>query len=298
MFQGLSAFPLTPMNEQGLDEAAFAGLVERLADARVDSIGALGSTGCYTYLQRAERKRVLQLAVEHAGAVPVLAGIGSLRTRDVLWLAEDAQQVGARAVLLAPVSYQVLSEEEVFSLYQSVSRSLSVPLVVYDNPITTRFTFSDELHGRIAELPNVAAIKIPAVPNDPQQARARVEALRGLLPDGVALGVSGDASAATGLNAGCELWFSVIGGLFPELALAIVRAAASGQAPLAEQLSHEQAVLWDCYSRYGGSLRVAATLAELCGHVQSPCLPQPLMSLQGEARERLAAWLAEQQLSH
>ena len=46
-FEGLSAFPLTPMDEHAVDEAAFGGLVERLAAAGVDSIGALGSTGSY-----------------------------------------------------------------------------------------------------------------------------------------------------------------------------------------------------------------------------------------------------------
>lgn len=45
MFAGLSAFPLTPMDERGIDEAAFVRLVARLAEAGVDSIGALGSTG-------------------------------------------------------------------------------------------------------------------------------------------------------------------------------------------------------------------------------------------------------------
>ena len=43
MFAGLSAFPLTPMDERGIDEAAFVRLVARLAETGVDSIGALGS---------------------------------------------------------------------------------------------------------------------------------------------------------------------------------------------------------------------------------------------------------------
>ena len=50
IFEGLSAFPLTPMDEHAIDEAAFVGLVARLAEAGVDSIGALGSTGSYAYL--------------------------------------------------------------------------------------------------------------------------------------------------------------------------------------------------------------------------------------------------------
>ncbi len=49
MFTGLSAFPMTPMNENAIDEVAFVRLVERLVTAGVDSIGALGSTGNYAY---------------------------------------------------------------------------------------------------------------------------------------------------------------------------------------------------------------------------------------------------------
>jgi 4-hydroxy-tetrahydrodipicolinate synthase len=214
MFSGLSAFPLTPMNEDGIDTVAYAGLVRRLADAGVDSIGALGSSGSYAYLSREERAKVARIAVENAGTVPVMIGIGALRTRDVLLLAEDAQKAGASAVLLAPVSYNKLSAEEVYSHFEAVTRNLSIPLCVYDNPGTTNFQFSDELHGRIAHLPNVRSIKIPGMPLDPQEAKARVDRLRALIPAHVSIGVSGDWLGAIGLNAGCEVWYSAWGGLF------------------------------------------------------------------------------------
>lgn len=146
----LSAFPLTPMNEHGLGEAAFVRLVERLVTVNVDSIGVLGSTGNYAYLTMAERARLVRLAMEHAGDVPVMAGIGAPRTRDVLMLAEDAEVSGVTGVLLAPMSCQKLFPDEVFGLYETVTRALSVPLCVYDNPGTTQFIFSDALHGQIA----------------------------------------------------------------------------------------------------------------------------------------------------
>ncbi|SAM30991.1 dihydrodipicolinate synthase family protein [Pseudomonas sp. 1 R 17] len=176
MFTGLSAFPLTPMNVRGVDENAFTRLVQQLVAAKVDSIGALGSTGSYAYLSRAERSRVAQLAVEAAEGVPVMVSIGALRTRDVLLLAEDAQAVGVKALLLPPVSYQKLTQDDVFSMYEMVSANVSVPLCVYDNPGTTHFEFTDELHGRIAELPNVRSIKIPGVPDAPHLARTIVVA--------------------------------------------------------------------------------------------------------------------------
>ena len=296
MFSGLSAFPLTPMDESRIDEAAFGSLVQRLVAAGVDSICALGSTGSYAYLTRAERARVGQLAIRHAGGIPVIIGIGSLRTRDVLALADDAQKAGASGVLLAPVSYQRLSADEVFGLYEAVTRELSVPLCVYDNPGTTHFEFSDELHGRIAQLPNVRSIKIPGVPADPEAAKARVDHLRARIPTHVTIGVSGDASAALGLNAGCEAWYSVIGGLFPKIALAITRAAQSGKPQEAMQLSDRLKPLWDLFSKQGGSLRVVAAAAELCGLVQPPCLPLPLRAVDGPGRQKLAELLRELEL--
>lgn len=288
MFTGLSAFPLTPAKQNGIDEVAFIRLVERLVTAGVDSLGVLGSTGNYAYLSRAERARTAQLAVEHAGTVPVIIGISALRTRDVLALAEDAQAAGAHGVLLAPMSYQALSEDEVYGLYEAVSAHLSVPLCVYDNPGTTHFTFTDDLHGRIAVLPKVASIKIPGVPEAPAAARERVDRLKAVIPPHVTVGVSGDAKAATGLNAGCDAWYSVVGGLFPETALAITRAAQAGEGIEAQRLSDQLQPLWKLFSQHGGSLRVIASAAELLGLVEAPCLPLPLKALEGEERRMLA----------
>ncbi|MCJ8299486.1 MAG: dihydrodipicolinate synthase family protein [Pseudomonadales bacterium] len=293
MFSGLSAFPLTPMNESGVDEAAFIKLLERLVASAVNSIGALGSTGNYAYLTLAERIRISQLTVQHAQDIPVIIGISALRSRDVLTLAEAAQNAGASAVLLAPMSYQKLSADEVFSLYEAVSSNLSVPLCVYDNPGTTHFAFTDELHARIAALDKVQSIKIPGVPTDPDAARARVQRLRAMIPANVSIGVSGDAFGATGLNAGCDLWYSVIGGLFPQTILAITRAAQAGNAQEATRLSNRLQPIWDLFSQHNGSIRVIATAAELLGLTEQPSLPLPLKSLAGEDRQQLANLLDE-----
>ncbi|MDP1183424.1 dihydrodipicolinate synthase family protein, partial [Klebsiella pneumoniae] len=90
---------------------------------------------------------------------------------------------------------------------------------VYDNPGTTHFRFTDALHGRIAALPNIASIKIPRLADDPVEVAARVAALRACVPAHVTLGVSGDTSAVRGLLAGCDGWYLVTAGLFPEVAL-------------------------------------------------------------------------------
>jgi 4-hydroxy-tetrahydrodipicolinate synthase len=287
MFTGLSAFPLTPLDDDRFDERAYAGLVTRLAEAGVDSIGALGSTGSYAYLDREERRRAARTAVRHADGTPVVVGIGALRTSHVRALAQDAQQAGASAVLLAPMSYQPLTDEDVFALYEDVAAELSVPLVVYDNPGTTRFTFSTELYARVAALPAVAAVKIPPVPADPAAARERVAAVRAAVPDHVTVGVSGDGVAATGLNAGCRAWFSVVGGTLPAAALPLSRAALSGDAEGAVAESERLRPLWELFASHG-SLRVVAAIAEHLGLVAPRCLPRPILGLPAAERERVA----------
>lgn len=290
VFTGLSAFPLTPFRDDRVDLAAYRRLVERLVDAGVDSIGPLGSTGSYAYLDREERRAVAAATVQQAAGIPVIVGIGATRTSHVQALAADAQEAGASAVLLAPVSYQPLTDDDVFGLYEAVSAGLSVPLVVYDNPGTTRFTFSLDLYARIAELPAVGAIKIPPV-GDVAASRARVDAIRAVVPDRVSIGISGDGTAAAGLLGGCDVWFTAVGGTIPHAMLAIARPALAGDDAALTESARLQP-LWDLFAAHG-SARVTAAIAEELDLVTAPSLPRPLLGLTGADRARVAAVVSE-----
>lgn len=288
--RGLSAFPLTPIVDDAVDEAAFARIVEQLDGSAVDSITALGSTGSYAYLDRDERRRVVELAVATAGDVPVLAGIGHVRTREVLRHADDAQAAGASGLLLAPVTYQALTDDEVFQLFADVDAAVSVPVVVYDNPGTTHVAFSDELYARISRLPYVAAIKIPPVTGGVDVVGARVDSLRSVIAPEVKIGISGDAVAADALLAGCDGWYSVLAGTLPGPCRAIVDAAADGDSAMAQRLSGRLYPLWQLFGAHG-SYRVVAALAEELGLVQHPTLPRPVLPLDEGGRADVRAAL-------
>lgn len=291
LLAGLSAFPVTPIADEAVDEGAFVRNVEHLAGAGVDSITALGSTGSYAYLDRDERRRAVELAVSAAGDVPVLAGIGHVRTREVLRHADDAQAAGAAALLLAPVTYQALTDDEVFQLFADVDAEVSVPVVVYDNPGTTHVTFSDDLHARVSRLPHVAAIKIPPVTGGVDVVRARVDSLRSAVAPEVAIGISGDAVAADALIAGCDAWYSVLAGTLPGPCRAIVEATSLGDTEEAQRLSGQLDPLWRLFGAHG-SYRVVAALAEELGLVTHPCLPRPVLPLDEGGRADVRAALA------
>lgn len=286
MFTGLSAFPLTPLHDDQVDEQAFIGLIQRLAAAGVDSITALGSTGSYAYLSREERRRVANLAVERAGDVPVFIGIGALRTSHVLANAADAAQAGASALLLAPMSYQALTADDVVELFRAVTEYTDLPVIVYDNPGTTHFTFTTDLYARIAQLPGIASIKIPALPTNSADAQKKVQEIRSVIPDNVTIGISGDQSAVGGLKAGCEVWYSVIGGTLPELAVKLTRLVQNGDANEGTKESVRLAPLWELNAEFG-SLRVVAAIAEYLGLTPEKCLPLPIQGLNEQQRARV-----------
>ena len=287
MFSGLSAFPLTPLRDDVLDEQAYAALVGRLASSGADSITALGSTGAYAYLSMEERRRAARIAAEQAGGVPLIVGVGALRTSSVLRLAEDAADMGAAAVLVAPMSYLPLTDDDVVGLYADVT-SIGLPVIVYDNPGTTHFTFTDELYERVTQLPSIVSIKIPGVPADLARAEQRVRDVRAVVPPHVTVGISGDSSAATGLVAGGDGGYSVIAGTIPGPALTIMRAAQRGDADAVFAESARLQPLWNLFARHAGSLRVVAAIAELAGWAQPSCLPKPIQGLDAAARAEVA----------
>ncbi len=287
-FHGLSAFPITPMQQDKPDEARFAALITRLVEAKVDSIGALGSTGSYAFLTHTEREKLTRLAVSHAGSIPVLVSIGAIHLRDTLLLAEDAQKAGAKALLLPPMSYFPLRDEEVFTLYETVNRHVSVPLIVYDTPGTTQFHFSDALMQHICELSHVRSIKLPSGSPTAEEAAARMARLLPTLPESITPGISGDPTAAQALMHGARIWYSEWGGLFPRLARHLTDAALAKNEAEITRIEAIFAPFWAMSARYNGSLRVIASTAEIMNLTGPGALPRPLQGVSQDDYDQLA----------
>ena len=278
MIQGLSAFPITPSDEAArIDTGALQTLLGRLVSAGVDSIGLLGSTGSYPYFTRAERRRAVEAAVECVGGqAPLLVGVGALLTSEAVTLAEDALQAGASVGLLAPVSYAPLLDEEVFQHFRAVAQ-VGLPLCIYNNPGTTHFSFTPALVGRIAELPNVVAVKnpAPAAPDCP----AMLNALRARVPDGFSVGVSVDLNAGAALLAGADAWYSVLAGIYPMVCQKLMHAARTGDTAEVGRIHAQLQPMWRLF-RDHTSFRVVHMAAAMAGIPNAhPC--RPVLPLSG-----------------
>jgi len=287
LFSGLSAFPITPMTpEGGVIVPDLQRLVRRIEAGGADSIGLLGSTGTYMFLSRDERRRAVAAAVEAAASIPVMVGVGALRTDEAEAVARDAAAEGAAGLLLAPVSYNPLTEEEVFQHFVAVAMASDLPLCIYSNPGTTNFTFSPEFVARLTAIPAVAAIKLP-LPSSRDMA-ADLAAFRQAAP-GLSVGYSGDWGCKEALLAGADCWYSVAAGLFSEPVAALAAAAMRGDRAVAERCDADFAGLWDLFRAHGG-LRVMYAAANMLGLTEAQP-PRPLLPLMEDVKRRLASAL-------
>lgn len=294
LFSGLSAFSITPTDAAGrVDTVALARLLERIQGAGADSIGLLGSTGGYAFLSRDERKRAVEVAMESVGGkIPVIVGVGALRTDEAEALARDAKAAGADGLLLAPISYTPLTEKEVFQHMTAVADAGGLPLCIYNNPGTTHFVFSDGLIAQLAKVPGIAAIKMP-LPADGDFS-AELDRLRAVTPRDFSIGYSGDWGAAQSLLSGGDAWYSVAGGLLPAETLALTRAAMAGDRAEADRLNHAFEPLWSLFREFG-SFRVMYAIADLLGLCRATP-PRPILSLESTNILRVKAALESLEL--
>jgi dihydrodipicolinate synthase/N-acetylneuraminate lyase len=122
-------------------------------------VGPNGSLGEYSSLTDAERRKVVQVAVEAvAGRGVVVAGVHGPGWHQARHWAELAAEDGADGVLALPPTMYRASHDQVFEHYAKIDE-VGLPVMIYNNPVDTKVDLVPELVAQIAKLPNVTAVK-------------------------------------------------------------------------------------------------------------------------------------------
>ena len=160
---GIIAYPVTPFaaDRTNVDVKRLAALIDRLVGSGVHAIAPLGSTGELAYLEEPEFDAVVDTTIATvAGRLPVVVGISDVTTTKTIRRAQYAQQAGAQAVMILPVSYWKLTEREIAQHYRSVSDAIDIPIIAYNNPATSGVDMSPQLLVEMFEkIDNVAMVK-------------------------------------------------------------------------------------------------------------------------------------------
>lgn len=161
-FSGVLAATVTPFTANGsaIDEPAVARLADHMISGGVQGFVAGGSTGEFTTLSGAERRRNIELHVAAAaGRVPVVAGTAALSTREAVELSVHAQQVGSAAVMIAPPFYEAPSFAELLAHFDAISEAIDIPIMYYNMPALTGVNISPEELAELARQTGITSYK-------------------------------------------------------------------------------------------------------------------------------------------
>jgi len=160
-YRGTGVALVTPFGEDGaVDRGALRTHVEAMVEGGVEFLVPCGTTGEIATLTAEERTTVIRTVVEAAdGRVPVMAGASSNATADAVEQARAARNAGADALLSVAPYYNKPPQEGMVRHFQAVADATELPLCLYNVPGRTASNLLPETALRLAEHPNVFAVK-------------------------------------------------------------------------------------------------------------------------------------------
>lgn len=163
---GVCTIALTPFTDEGeVDLNGIDSLAQRYLSAGVHGITVLGIMGEAHKLSDRERSAVAGRYIAAAeNRVPVIVGCSASATRLAIERAQEAEDLGAAAVMVAPPNNQK-NLDLVYEHYREIAEAISVPVVVQDEPVNTGVTMPAAFLARLVdEIPNCRYLKLEEAP--------------------------------------------------------------------------------------------------------------------------------------
>lgn len=277
------ATPFTPAGS-AVDTHALRRLVNWQIEQGAHGIIPLGSTGEFLSVTHAERRAIVETAVDAAnGRIPVLIGAADEWTDNAVRYSREAQDAGADGLMIISPYYSSPSDDELFEHFKRIDAAVSIPIMVYNNPNTANVDLAPALIARLGALPNVRYVKessgdISRVREIHRVSRDRVSVFAGYHP-------------YESLAAGAKGYVSVIGNFLPAESAAVCDLMDAGKQADALALYNRMIPLLNAIAgdRYVAATKRAMALVGMpIGDPRPPRLPLP----QPDA-DRLAQLIAD-----
>ncbi|QKT07500.1 4-hydroxy-tetrahydrodipicolinate synthase [Gordonia sp. X0973] len=259
---------VTPFSVDGsLDLDKAAELAVHLADKGVDNLVLAGTTGESPTTQPAEKLEVLRAVLDAVGdRVKITAGVGTYDTAESVVFAKDAQQAGAHGLLVVTPYYSKPPQSGLLAHFTAVADGTDLPVMVYDIPPRSVVPVADDTMRRLAEHPNIVAVK-----------DAKGDLVGGaemIAQTGLDYYSGDDGLNLPWFSVGAVGCVSVIGHLVPDRLRDLHIAVGNGDLDKARDLNLSMAPLYRAMSRLGGVTLVKAALRIQGLDVGDPRLPQ------------------------
>ena len=169
---------ITPFKNGEVDYEAFAALVDRQVEAGIDFLVPLGTTGETPCLEDEERIKVLQVAKEHSQGRPIVVGGGTNSLQHTIRSMQMLEPYGVDAFLIVVPYYNKPTQEGQYQYFKAVAEATQKPIVLYNVPGRTGVNMTAETCLRLAQIPNIVAIK------EASGNREQIEAILAGAPEG------------------------------------------------------------------------------------------------------------------
>ena len=269
-----------------VDPAATQKVQDALIQDGVDGLIILGTCGENNSLEPDEKRQVLQGAVEvAAGRVPIVAGVSELTTGRAIRFAEDAERLGADALMLLPAMVYVPAMNELVAHFRAVAEATSLPIMLYNNPPAYRVNVDFATLEQLADVPNIVAIKESAP--DPR----RFTDVHNRFGDRFTVMAGLDDIALEGLMLGASGWVSGLTSAFPRESVRLVAALAEGK--FEEALAIYRWFMPLLHLDAEHDLVQSIKLAEQIMGRGSERVRMPRLPLAGQRRADVIAWVEQ-----
>jgi len=162
VLNGIFVPHVTPFTREGeLDLKALRACARFWLESVVSGLVPCGSNGEAPYLSRQERIKVIETVVDEVnGKIPVVAGTGSMSTKETTTFTKDAKDLGADAALIVTPFYFKPTNREMQEHYRTISEAVDLPIVVYNVPKFTGFSLETAfIHQLVSENEKIIGLK-------------------------------------------------------------------------------------------------------------------------------------------
>jgi 4-hydroxy-tetrahydrodipicolinate synthase len=270
--QGCLTAITTPFTENGIDETALAAHATWMVDRGVSGIVVCGTTGESATMTDSEKLRAMNVVCEAVGhRALVVGGAGNNCTSESLeFLDRVLKQTPVHAVMSVTPYYLKPTQAGCIAHFQALADASSVPVIAYNVPGRTGVNLSVDTMLKLAEHPNIVAIK------EASGDMFHGSSLLARIPARVSVLSGDDATSGMLMFAGARGVISVVSNIAPRLMSDMTAAILAGDLGTARTLHHRVVGLHHLVFEQSNPIPVKGLVARLgfgTNRMRLPLLP-------------------------
>jgi 4-hydroxy-tetrahydrodipicolinate synthase len=247
---------VTPFKNGAVDWESYRALVARQVAAGVDFLVPLGSTAETPCLEDDEKVRLLAMTRE-AFSGTVVVGVGTNSLQATLRNIRLLEPCGPDAYLVVVPYYNKPTQEGMYQYFKAVAESTDKAVVLYNVPGRTGSNIKPETVLRLAQIPNIVAIK------EASGDISQILAIRRAAPESFSVLSGNDDQTCELMQEGADGVVSVASNVFPSAMVDFVHALQAGKFAEAARMNERLAPLFKALFVEPSPIPAKAAMAQL-----------------------------------